>query len=141
MIIPSNLPSRLRGVTLIELMVVVVIVAILASISIPGYQRYSQRVKRTDAKAQLMSTAQQFERCYTRDLTYLNCVTFPINVPLEASGTDINYVINTSALTRNTFTLVATRQNSQTRDTECGNFTVNERGVRGVSAGTPADCW
>lgn len=132
-----------RGITLVELLVVVMVVGILAAISIPAYRQYSIRVKRTDAKTQLLATAQQMERCFTRDLTYVGCVTFPINIPLEASGTAITYQIANpgAALTANSFLLTATRQNGQTRDTACGDFTLNERGVRGVTAGTPADCW
>jgi type IV pilus assembly protein PilE len=139
----NGLPRHSRGVSLIELMVVVMVVAILAAIGVPSYQNYVVRVKRTDAKTQLLAVAQQLERCYTRDITYLNCVTFPITVPVGATGTDITYRINNpgGALTQNTFTITATRQNGQTRDTACGELSVNERGVRAASAGTAADCW
>lgn len=139
----TGFPRQERGVTLVELLVVVMVVGLLAAISVPAYRQYSIRVKRTDAKTQLLATAQQLERCFTRDLTYVGCVTFPINIPLDATGTAITYQIANpgGALTANTFTLTATRQNGQTRDTDCGNFTLTERGVRGVTAGTPADCW
>lgn len=136
-------PRHARGITLVELLVVVMVIGLLAAISVPAYRQYSLRVKRTDAKTQLLATAQQLERCFTRDLTYVGCVSFPINIPLDASGTSITYQIADpdAALTATTFTLTATRQNGQTRDTACGDFTLNERGVRGVTAGTPADCW
>jgi type IV pilus assembly protein PilE len=139
----TGFPGLARGVTLVELLVVVMVVALLAGISVPTYRQYSVRVKRTDAKTQLLATAQQLERCYTRNLTYVGCVVLPINVPLGASGTAITYQINATgaALTQNTFTLTATRQNGQTSDSTCGNFTLTERGVRGVSSGSVTDCW
>ena len=41
--------SNNKGITLIELMIVIVIVGILASISIPTYRGYMQRARRADA--------------------------------------------------------------------------------------------
>src|SRR4030042_4158735 len=42
-----------KGITLIELLIVAVIVAILAGISIPMYTGYMQRARRADAKTAL----------------------------------------------------------------------------------------
>ena len=59
-----------HGVTLIELMIVIAIVGLLASIAIPAYRRYVVRANRTDAKTALQQTAQQLERCYTNSTPY-----------------------------------------------------------------------
>lgn len=132
-----------RGITLMELMVVATIIAILAGISIPAYRSYSIRVTRTDAKTQLLATAQQLERCYSRDVDYQGCVDFPVDIPVGATGTSVTYQIPDPGtdITQNTFVLTAERRNGQTRDTNCGDFTLNERGVRGVTVGTPETCW
>ncbi len=61
---------RQRGVTLMELMIVVVIVGILSAVAIPSYRRYMVRVKRVDATRELLSLAQRLERCYTRTNDY-----------------------------------------------------------------------
>lgn len=60
---PSPPFHRLRGFTLIELMVTVAIVAILAAVAMPSYQQYVIRGHRTAAQAQMMDIAnrqQQF---------------------------------------------------------------------------------
>ena len=52
------------------------------------------------------------------------------------------YQLSIANLTATTFTLRAAPQGGQSSD-GCGTFTLDERGVRGVTAGTltTADCW
>ncbi len=59
-----KLRSDQKGITLIELMIVIVIVGILASISIPTYRGYMQRARRADAKTALeqLRAAQEMRR-------------------------------------------------------------------------------
>lgn len=43
-----------------------------------------------------------------------------------------------------TFTLTATRAGPQIADSKCGNFTLDEKGVKDIASGTPgtaALCW
>lgn len=54
------------GVTLIELLVVISIVGILASISVPSYQRYVQKGYREAAKAGLVELATQINQLRAR---------------------------------------------------------------------------
>lgn len=54
-----------RGMTLIELMIVVVILGIIAAIAIPGYQGYTKRARRSDATIALTKTANEQERYFT----------------------------------------------------------------------------
>ena len=57
--------SRVRGFTLIELMVTAAIVAVLAAIAVLSYASYIARARRADARVQLVQAAQFMQRFYT----------------------------------------------------------------------------
>ena len=59
-----------KGMTLIEVMIVVVIVGILAAIAYPSYQNYVIRANRGAATACLLELSQFMERLYTQNMTY-----------------------------------------------------------------------
>jgi type IV pilus assembly protein PilE len=135
---------RMRGVTLIELMIVVVVVAILTTVAYPSYRGYVMRTNRADGKSALLSASQQLERCFTRFNAYNNggC---PIATPLGGAGVpspDGKYVVTfTAAPTASAFSLTATPQAAQANDTKCANLTLTHTGTRGASGSLPADCW
>lgn len=58
------------GFTLIELMVVLVMVAVLSAIAIPGYQNYSRRADLADVQKEVLSIALQLERYKSRNFSY-----------------------------------------------------------------------
>ena len=135
----------MRGITLIELMVVVVIVGILVAIAYPGYQSQIQKTRRAEGKAALLDAAQKLERCFTRFNAYDDAAC-DVNTTLEDAGIPTEqgwYLITASAATTpSTFALVATRQGAQTNDTLCGDLTLNNQGTRGRSGTAPLDtCW
>jgi type IV pilus assembly protein PilE len=55
-------PRRAAGFTLIELMLVVVIIAVLATIAFPTYQNYVRNAQRADGTTALMQVALAQER-------------------------------------------------------------------------------
>jgi type IV pilus assembly protein PilE len=127
-----------QGVTLVELLVVIMIVGILAGIAIPSYRQYTIRVRRADAKIALTNAAQLLERCFTRFNAYNNagCT---LAVPyLTPDGT---YNI-TGNITAANFALTATPQGPQATDTDCANFSLNQTGAQTVSGTkTAIQCW
>lgn len=59
-----------NGFSLIELLIVISIVAILAGIAIPSYDKYTRSAKRTEGRVGLISLAGQMERFYTDNGNY-----------------------------------------------------------------------
>src|SRR5689334_13590858 len=107
-----------RGVTLTELLTVMVIVGVLTGIAIPTYTTYTQKTKRADAKLALMNTAQVLERCYTRTNAYndANCsVTLPQASPNGAYS--IAADAGAGGIAAQTYALKATPIGAQLKDT------------------------
>jgi type IV pilus assembly protein PilE len=132
---------RMRGITLLELMIVVTIVGVLAALAYPSYREQVRRTHRADGKSMLLQTAQELERCYTRFSRYNdgNC-----GVALPVNSLENHYVISSvGAIGASAFTLAATPQGGQVSDVNCGVLRLTNAGVQG-SLGVDADannCW
>src|SRR5688572_14033175 len=62
--------NKQQGITLMELMVVMVIVGILTAIAVPSYSNHVKKTRRKMAAACLQENAQYMERWYTSKMTY-----------------------------------------------------------------------
>lgn len=133
--------TKMRGFTLIELMIVVAVIAILASIAYPSYTNYVTKTRRAAAGACAMEAAHYMERYYTTKMTYLNAA-----LPQTQCRNDIvdNYTIQLQAgsTTASEYTIEAEPQGQQlSRDTKCGTLVLNQAGAKSAT-GTNADqCW
>lgn len=96
--------SGAKGFNLIELMITVVIIAILAGIAYPSYNRYTTQARRADAKSAIMQVSNRLEKFFSYCNSYptsANALTdpwpatcpqrpLPNNVGLCAPGTVCN---------------------------------------------------
>ena len=144
--------ARQRGVTLLELLIVVTIVAIISAFAYPSYTQYVVNTKRTAATSTLLQIAdrqQQFfmdNKRYAANLTRLGFAANTVMIDEEGAivpdaSDDRIYNISVSASTATTYALTAAPQLVQaSKDTKCGSLTLSNTGVKGHS-GSGADCW
>ena len=141
----STMVSRRRahGMTLIELMIVVVVVGILVAIGYPSYQRQVEQSRRADGKTMLLTAAQQLERCFTRFHSYTagGCAVAADIADGGMPSLDGWYLITDTNPGATTYTLVATPQAGQASDTRCANLSLTHTGARAASGSAPASCW
>ncbi len=137
-----TLRQRSRGITLIELMIVVVVVAILGVIAVPSYRDYVQRAQRVDATSTLLRVAANQERFYLQNNTYTNNL---VDVGVAATGiTDKGlYAIDIPVANAATFTVraVPAAGSSMNADVDCQTFTLTAQGVRATAPQPVDDCW
>lgn len=143
-----NRQYRQEGFTLLEVMIVTVIVAILATIAYPGYQEYVLRGKRAEGQALLNQAASQEERWYALN-SASGYITDQASVAkLNLTGTSGSTVTSSTGLYTLTvgggssdggYTLTA---NPTFTDSKCTRLTLTAQGVKGSSGtGSVSDCW
>ena len=140
--------NRMRGMTLIELMVVLAIVAILSTIAVGSYRRYVLRANRTDATSALLRIQVAQEKYFLQNNTYTINVTGnpPTGLGVASPTTNGFYTLAVTgdpASTNNiatSFQATATAVAPQTQDTSCLTLTINDQGQRN-STPSATECW
>ncbi|MEE4361502.1 MAG: type IV pilin protein [Pseudomonadales bacterium] len=105
---PGRSLSRNRGVTLVELLIVLAIIAILTAVVLPVYTLYQQRTFRTQATADLGDCAQALERFYTVNFTYAGANLATICTAVSPPNGDARYNLALTNADAAGYTLTAT---------------------------------
>lgn len=128
---------KMHGVSLMELLIVVVIVGILAAIAYPNYRNFTERAKRTEAKAILLEIAQNQERFYLQNSRYGTLAELGYDDPhITDSET---YAVSVAGPNANNFTATATYQLGGNEAEKCLTFNIDGRGTKTSAPFT--DCW
>lgn len=122
---------RCRGITLLELMITVAIIAILASIAYPSFQAHMLKSRRAEALEHLLSAQLKQEEqrvtsgSYTTDFALLG-------------GANIDHYTFAATVSGASYTLTATAKSGspQANDAGCTSLTINQQDQK-----TPANCW
>ena len=132
-----------QGFTLIELMIVVAVIGILASIGYPSYVEYVAKSRRAVMTGVLSQGQQWMERFYTENFSYLrvrgstatSLQNFPSNLksspaPSEGSA-NYSVALDVSEDTPDSYSLSATRTGSMASD-RCGDFSIDQYGRKKI---------
>ena len=136
--------AKQRGLTLIELMVVVAVMAILASVAYPLYTNQTQKARRADAKIALESIAMAQERFYTINGRYAATLSsLQVSADIQGGASDQGYYdisVGYDGGDPQTFVAEAEKAagGSQSGDSTCAKFTIDQTGTKDA---TGAKCW
>jgi type IV pilus assembly protein PilE len=141
-----------RGFTLIEAMVALLIVSVLASLAWPGYAGYLTRTRRMEGKVALVAAMLQQEQYHATHHTY---AAFSKAEPVDgfpwwsgSAAATSYYELDAEACPgselRDCVRLRArpgtSNVDARFRDPECGTLTMSSRGEQGAS-GQSTRCW
>jgi len=144
----APMPYRLAGVTLLELMIVVTIVAILGAIAYPAYDNHVRKSYRADAQSDLLELASFMERFFTENNRYDQdtggtAVSLPFSQTPRSGTARYQIAFTTGSLTATAYTLQATAQSVGSQNADpCGNMTIDQTGAKTPATGTDGrSCW
>lgn len=144
--------SKQKGVTLMELMIVVVIIGIIAAIAYPSYTQFIAKTKRaagTSVLLQIADRQQQFfmdNKQFATKFTSLGYASDAMMVNedgtiVTSSDPRRTYKIALSGASATAYTVEAIPQMVQaSKDAKCGTMTLTNSGVKGHS-GSGDNCW
>jgi len=132
-------PHRVRGFTLLELMVTVAIVGIIGAIAFPSFTASVRKGRRADAADAAANVMQAQERWRANNVSYTTSLS---NLKIASSATTsgyYTYAISAASGTGYTLTFTPASGKGQDKDTSCTSMVVTVN--LGSPAYTPPTCW
>jgi type IV pilus assembly protein PilE len=141
---------RNRGVTLVELLTVIVIIAILSSIAVPTYRGYVLRAQRTEATATLLRVQAAQEKFFAQNNIYAEDLAAapPAGLGIPAITASNYYDLAVELLEEGSgYRLTASPHTGggQHDDDKCRVFSVDHNGLKAAKDNNDRDntreCW
>ena len=129
-----------RGVTLLELMIVVTIVGILAAIAFPSYREQVKKGNRAEARALMYEVLQKEERFFSDNGTFttnLNALGYPAVLYNSHNSHTIAVAVGTTGLLTTSLNIVATALD----DAKCATLTLASNQSTSATGTSPTTCW
>ncbi len=151
--IETAAPRHAHGITLIELMVVVAIVALLAAVAIPSYRNHVIKTNRASAESFMSQVANKEEQVMLDSRNYVTATNNnfgPLNMTVPGDVAR-NYTISVTANAGPppSYTITAVPNNPPQNDPTCQMVTLDSTGLKGIGTppggtaptGNPTLCW
>ena len=139
-----------RGVTLVELLTVIVIIAILSSIAVPTYRSYVLRAQRTEATATLLRVQAAEEKFFAQNNIYADDLAAapPAGLGIPAITTSNYFDLTVEVLEEGSGYRITARPHAgggQHDDDKCRVYTVDHNGLKAARDNNDRDntreCW
>ena len=127
----------IRGFTLVELLITVVVFGVVTAIAFPVYQDKVRESRRADARALLLDAANREHRFFADNTAFTATVT-DLGYPDPAMSQQGFYQLG-AVVGANGFTLTATPQGPQVADAACATLSLASNGTKTSTGG--AACW
>jgi len=122
--------GRQRGFTLLEIIIVIIIVGILASLALPRFLKTVEFSRANEALAQLSSIRRAMERCYLMTNTFVPCNAFTaLDVDDPGGQANAHFTYGLGTPTASAFTITATR-NAVDGGDGTATININESGTK-----------
>ena len=138
--------KHMRGITLVELMIVILVLSIIIVVGYPNYREFAARAKRNEARAALLQIATNQERhylnnnTYTDDLSNLGLANTTTNNIVTETG---SYRVRITNANASTYTATATYLLGGNEASKCSVFQIDATGTKSSldGGGAATDCW
>ena len=134
--------NNLRGVTLIELLIALVILGVIASIALTTWSTQTQKIRRADARDGLIKTQLAQETFRIKNGRYANSMSDLGLSGLDSSSRNYYRISIVSGSNTAFLATAAPNPNGGQRNDACGTFAINQSSPEtSGSYANDTDCW
>ena len=133
-----------KGMTLLELMIVVAIIGILASIALPSFNDSVMKARRADARNSLFDWQLRQAEYFADNLSYASVSTVNGSGADTVDSGESYYDITVTSSSTTTFQMTAMPKSGTTQasDSDCASyFCINQDGPLHAGSCAPQACW